>query len=195
MVTGVVISVILVVAIGITGFVLVSGSGGGHAGATGSTGLGGDLALAGAHSFNPLGHPPGQTENESTVGHLVDRDTATVWSTSEYAGRRFGNLKTGTGAFVMLTGSHTLHQLTVTSPSRQWIFSVYSASQPGADLASWGTPIGHPVTVTSDVTQVDLSSAKGSAILIWITDLGQPLAHPDVAGLPYRVDVAEMAVR
>jgi hypothetical protein len=195
MVTGVAISIVLVVAIAITGFVLASGSGGSHRAGTPGTASGGGLAVTAAHSFNPIGDPTSHLENEPLAGKVIDGNPATVWSTSEYAGQRFGNLKPGTGIALTLSGSHTLQQLTVTSPSRGWVFSVYVADQPGNNLAAWGQPVGHPTTVTSDVTQVDLGGAKGGAVLVWITDLGQPVAHADIAGLPYRVDIGELAVR
>ena len=199
MVAGIVVGLVLVLAIAAAGFALVSNAGGGNGSGGGSggasSGRGGDLAVAAAHSFNPLGDQSGHVENEQLAAKVTDGDTATYWSTSEYKTRKFGNLKTGTGIYLTLDASHTLHQLTVTSPSTGWTFSVYVADQQVNDLAGWGKPVAGPVTVANPVTQVDLNGTHGTDVLVWITDLGGQMSKPDLAAFPYRVDISELAVR
>jgi serine/threonine protein kinase len=188
---GIAIGVVLVVGIAITGFLLVNGHGSGGNGPSNSPAAG-DLTVSAVHSFNPYGSPT-KTENEQLVSQLADSNPSSVWSTFEYKTQHFGNLKPGTGVELVLSSAQTLHQLTVTSPSRGWVFSVYVANSPAADLAGWGQPLGAATTVENDVTQVDLKSVKGSAILVWITNLGQPNANAN--GFPYRVDIGELDVR
>jgi hypothetical protein len=197
MVAGIVVGLGLVIAIALAGFALVNNtsSGGGPGGASGGSGNGGAMTVSAAHSFNPLGDKVGRVENEQQVAKVIDGDTSTFWSTSEYKTRHFGNLKTGTGIYLTLDASHTVHQLSVTSPSTGWVFSVYVADQPATDLSGWGSPVAGPVTVANTVTQVDLNSSHGSNVLVWITDLGTQMSQPGLAGFPYRVDIAELAVR
>ncbi|GAC1589600.1 MAG: protein kinase family protein [Acidimicrobiales bacterium] len=190
---GIVVGLLLLVAVAVAAFVL-SGRGGTPVavGPTSSTvagtGRAGLLGIIGGHSFNPLSpDDPAKRENEGLVPRLYDGDPATTWSTAQYTTRNFGNLKTGTGVYVQLDQSHTLHQLTVTSPTRGWALSVYAAAEPGIDLNGWGRPVAAPVTVTTDVTQIDLGGAKGAAVLVWITQLGD--------SPPYHVEIGELALR
>ncbi|GAC1534547.1 MAG: hypothetical protein NVS3B12_15470 [Acidimicrobiales bacterium] len=190
---GIVVGLLLLVAVAVAAFVL-SGRGGTPiaVGPTSSTVVGtgraGLLGIVGGHSFNPLSpDDPTKRENEALVPRLYDGDPATTWSTAQYTTRNFGNLKTGTGVYVQLDHSHTLHQLTITSPTRGWALNVYAAAEPGTDLAAWGAPIAGPVTVTADVTQIDLAGAKGAAVLVWITQLGD--------SPPFHVEIGELALR
>jgi len=52
--------------------------------------------------------------------------------------------------------------------------------------------VASAVHVTGDVTAVDLKGASGAAVLVWITDLGAPLANPPQPATPYRVDIGEV---
>ena len=190
---GIVVGLLLLVAVAVAAFVL-SGRGGTPAvvGTTSSTvagtGRAGQLGIVAGHSFNPLSpDDPTKRENEALVSRLYDGDPATTWSTAQYTTRNFGNLKTGTGVYVQLDQSHALHQLTVTSPTRGWVLSVYTAAAPGTDLNGWGRPVAAPVTITTDVTQIDLGGAKGAAVLVWITQLGD--------SPPFHVEIGELALR
>jgi serine/threonine protein kinase len=186
-VAGVALGLLLAIAVGVAAFVLNSnGSSSGPPTPTTlePTGRGGDLAIASAISFNPLGTGP---ENAAELPDLYDGNPSTGWSTETYASQSFGNLKSGDGVAITLNAVHPLQQLTVISPSRGWTFSVYVAHQPAATLAGWGEPIGSPVTVEADVTQVPLNGASGGAVLIWITQLNN--------SAPFRVNIAELEVR
>jgi hypothetical protein len=190
---GIVVGALLLVGAAIAAFVLAGGGDKNVPSTGGGTtlpgvGRAGGIAIVGGHSFNPLSpDDPTKHENENLVPKLYDGDPATAWSTLQYTTRAFGNLKSGTGVYIQLDRSRTLHQLTVTSGVRGWAFRVYVAGQPAGDLAGWGNPAAGPITVTADVTQVDLHSAKGAAVLVWITQLG------DTA--PYHAEIGELAVR
>ncbi len=135
-----------------------------------------------------------KSENEQLVPNLYDGNPGTAWSTVGYESATFGNLKPGVGVYLTLDATHTLHTLQVTSASRGWTFSVYAAPQPAADLAGWGPPIGAPVTVNSQVTDVLLGGVKASAVLVWITNLGARNADPVDQQYPYSVSIEELAV-
>jgi hypothetical protein len=185
---GVVVGLLLVIAIGVAAFVLTSssgsGGGGGGSGQTTTPGQGSaNLAVTGAVSFNPLGSGP---EDTAAVANLYDGNPATVWSTETYATRRFGNLKAGDGVYLTLPAARAIHEVTVTSPSPGWVFSVYIAAQPASALAGWGQPVAGPTTVSSTDTTVQLRGAHGAAVLIWMTEL--------TAAPPFRVDIGEITL-
>ena len=62
-------------------------------------------------------------------------------------------------------------QLQITSPTRGWSASVYVASSPKAQLAQWGPPLASHVV--NGTTAFDLHGRAGTAVLVWITDLGR----------------------
>jgi hypothetical protein len=196
-VAGVAIGLLLVIAVGGAALLLSSngGSGGSSQPPVSSTAVAPPTAAAirivGGHSFDPMGD---LTENEPLVPNLYDGNPTTAWSTVGYESSTFGNLKTGVGVYVILNGVHAIHALQVTSSSRSWTFSVYAATQPAADLAGWGPPIGAPVTVTNQVTDVLLGGVKASAVLVWITNLGPPMANPPDPKYPYNVSIEELGV-
>jgi len=190
-VAGIVIGVLLAVAVAVAAFVLTAGdrSSGGPNGSpsaalTPGEGPGGSLAVAGGYSFNPLGTGP---EHSELVPNLFDGDPSTLWTTETYDSPQFGGLKSGTGVVLNLTGQHDLHQLTVTSPSRGWAFSVYVARQSATALTGWGQPVANVATVDADVTQVELGEVQAGSILVWITRLTD--------SPPYRVAIGEITVR
>jgi hypothetical protein len=196
-VAGVVVGLLLAIAVAVAAFVLF-----GRGGTTSPPGAGGPaqttvlpapkgapLAIVAAHSFDPFGD---RTEREDLVNNLRDGNPATLWSTERYKTAHFGGLKAGVGAVLLLDSSHALGQLTVNSPSRDWAFAVYVAATPSAALAGWGSPVVSDVRVTDQTTTVDLKGTVGAAVLVWITDLGPPLAHPPDPGTPYRVDIGEL---
>jgi hypothetical protein len=191
-IAGVAVGLLLALSVGVAAFVLNSAGGGGGppASPTGASvggsvvGRGGDLALNGAFSFNPLGTG---AEHADTLANLTDGNPSTTWTTFSYASRAFGGLKSGDGVYVSLDGVHPLQQLTVTSSTRGWVFSVYVARQPATSLGGWGRPAAPPVTVNADVTPVSLSGASGGAVLVWITQLGPTP--------PYQVSIGEITVR
>jgi eukaryotic-like serine/threonine-protein kinase len=199
-VAGVVVGLLLAAAVAVAAFVLFGRGGSPSSPVPGepasttvlATPSGTPLAIVGAHSFDPFGD---HTEMESMVGNVRDGDPATIWSTEEYKTAHFGGLKPGVGVILLLDSVRSVRQLTVTSPSREWTFDVYVAAQPAADLAGWGTSVVSGVTVVRDSTTVDLKTTSGAAVLVWITDLGPPLAHPPDPATPYRVDIGELQVR
>jgi len=189
---------LLVIAVGGAALLL---TGNGHSNGSSSTppGTDGDGAgdgrppcgSSGGHSFDPMGD---KTENEQLVPNLYDGNPSTAWSTVGYESATFGNLKSGVGVYLTLDAAHPLHALQVTSDSRGWTFSVYAAAQPSADLAGWGQPVGPPVTVTQQVTNVPLAGTKAAAVLVWITNLGPPSAHSPDTQFPYSVSIGELGI-
>jgi serine/threonine protein kinase len=121
-----------------------------------------------ARAFDP---PPGDgAEHNADLPKLTDGDPATLWSTEHYdAG--FSGLKQGVGFVLVLNGSQRLGHLQITSPTRGWSASVYVAPSPRSQLAQWGAPAASHVI--NGPTTFDLHGKSGSAVLVWITDLGR----------------------
>ena len=121
-----------------------------------------------AHAFDP---PPGDGhEHDADLPKLTDGDPATVWSTEHYE-TGFAGLKQGVGFTLVLPNAQKLGHLQIVSPTRGWSASVYVSSAAHAQLAQWGTPVvSHVVNGT---TTFDLHGHTGSAVLVWITDLGR----------------------
>jgi hypothetical protein len=121
-----------------------------------------------AHAFDP---PPGDGhEHDADLPKLLDGDPATLWTTEQYhAG--FAGLKEGVGFTLVLDSPQKLAHLQVLSPVRGWSASVYVSSSPHTQLAEWGAPVDSHVV--NGPTTFNLHGKTGTAVLVWITDLGR----------------------
>ena len=134
----------------------------------GTAGAPEQVALAAAHSFDPLGDGD---EHDDEAENVLDDDPATTWSTSRYRRADFGGLKPGAGIVVELGSASVVRRLEVQSPTPGWTAAVYVADSPRSSLEGWGSPVA---TIRSDreVTGVDLTAAApGKAVLLWLTSL------------------------
>ncbi len=120
------------------------------------------------HSFDPQGDG---AEADQLVGNAVDAQPSTSWHTETYNNRSFGNLKQGVGLTLDLGADHALGRIAVTSPTTGWAVAVYVADGLPRDLSGWGRPVATAAGIPGDAT-LDLGGAKGSSVLVWITDLG-----------------------
>jgi eukaryotic-like serine/threonine-protein kinase len=141
------------------------------------------VPVTGAHSFDPDGG--GSGENDRLAAAAIDGQATTGWRTETYESRAFGNLKKGVGLVLDLGSPTTINRVAISSPTKGWAVSAYVADGDPATLAGWG----QPVTGAQDIqgsTTLDLGGAKGSSVLLWITDLGN--------GPQNRVEISEVAV-
>ena len=122
-----------------------------------------------ANAFDPFGTGG---ENDSTVGLAVDGDPATAWETERYNTRTLGGLKPGVGVWFDLRESREIDELVVQSASPGWSGTVHVADRPGTAFEDWGEPVGNVSGAGADAHTVDLEGARGSYVLLWITDLG-----------------------
>ena len=130
------------------------------------------LALGGVRSFDPMGAGE-PTENEPEAPNAIDGDALTSWRTEEYTTRTFGNLKSGVGLVVDLSGPHRLGHITITSPTVGWAVEIHAINGQVPDsLSGWGTAIASAANIQGDVV-LSLQDATASSILLWITDLGE----------------------
>jgi hypothetical protein len=162
---------------------LIGSSGNPHsrAGAVALPGDNAQLALAAAHSFNPLGSG---LEHEEVVGNLIDGNPGTYWHTEHYDSPTFGNLKSGVGAYVALAHPGRPTRLVIASPDTGWRYQIYesaAASAPGS-LSAWG-PAVQTGTVTGTTTTVGLPGRSARYVLLWITYLGPGQSEVQVGEL------------
>ena len=128
------------------------------------------VSLVGAPTaFDP---PPGSThEHDQRLGAATDSDPATAWTTEQYDTRKFGGLKDGVGIVLHLRAVTALDRIELTSPTKGWSVQVFVAQSAGADLGSWGDAAATRDGIDGNVT-LSLHGARGAAVLVWITDLG-----------------------
>ena len=60
----------------------------------------------------------------------------------------------------------------VDTPTKDWSAQVFVADAPAADLAGWGQPV-RTVTDVSSSQKIALGDRHGSAVLLWLTNVGQ----------------------
>jgi eukaryotic-like serine/threonine-protein kinase len=165
-----VIIAVLAAVIIVAGLLLRSRNDGNGVGSAlgGGSAAGTPATITRAQAFDPFG---GDGEHDSEAPFVLDGDESTTWSTSGYNDRRFGT-KPGVGLVVVLDRSASLKDVKITSPTNDWSVEIYAADQPAAELAGWGTKAAAKQGLTPGTTSIDLGGAKGAAVLIWITDLG-----------------------
>ncbi|MEN3272157.1 MAG: eukaryotic-like serine/threonine-protein kinase [Actinomycetota bacterium] len=135
-----------------------------------STTAGHAVTLGGAAtSFDP---PPGSSdEHDSRLGAATDGNASTTWATEHYDTRRFGGLKDGVGIVLHLNAVTALDRIELTSPTKGWSVEVFVAQSAGSTLSSWGDPAASRDNIDGSTT-LALHGARGAAVLVWITDLG-----------------------
>jgi serine/threonine-protein kinase len=139
-------------------------------GNTGSSAAKRTLPIDHAQSFDP---PPGsEAEHDDQLQFLTDNDPSSVWTTETYSTSRFGGLKKGVGAVLVLTAPARLDELTIVTPSKGWSAEIYVADGPKQALADWGVPVASKSGIDAGTTTFALHGRQGGAVLIWITDLG-----------------------
>ncbi len=129
--------------------------------------------------FDPLGDG---AERPDRLGLAIDGDSDTFWTSESYDNRLLGNLKEGVGLVLVLDSEVTLRELSVTSPTQGWSATVFALTSPAAELAAWGAPLDGRVDIAGNTT-FDLRGVRGTAVLLWVTDLGngQPKARIEIA--------------
>jgi hypothetical protein len=81
--------------------------------------------------------------------------------------------------------SQRLGHLFIHSLSQGWSAGIYLADQTAPTLAGWGQPVAVASAIAGD-TVVDLGRRRGTAVLVWITDLGEGNAKVTIGELQLR---------
>ena len=129
------------------------------------------IALSGARSFDPSGSGE-PTENEAAARNAIDGDILTQWQTEDYATRSFGNLKSGVGLIVELSGRRSIDHLLISSPTIGWSVQIHTIDGTvPSSLVGWGAPVASARNIQGDV-DLAADGVMATSVLIWITDLG-----------------------
>jgi len=137
-----------------------------------------------AAAFDPFG---GDGEDDVDAFKAVDGDPATAWSTEGYVSRTFGT-KPGVGLAIALPANRSIRSITIDSPTNDWSVQVFVADGVKSSLDAWGSPVGQKSGIPAGKSTIDLKGAQGSAVLVWITDLG------DEGGNRIHVRIAEVSL-
>ena len=118
-------------------------------------------------------HLERDADDAANVGQAIDGNVNTAWQTDMYYGPNFAGLRHGLGLALTLSSPQVLHTLSVVSSTVGWSAQVFVAdSVPNPpSLPPWGTPLDSKQNINGSTT-FDLHGHKGSAVLLWLTDLG-----------------------
>ncbi len=146
----------------------------------------GPLPVASTVSYDPQGSGTAG-ENDSLAARATDGDEHTAWRTESYDQADFFGPKHGVGLVLTLAHRSKLDSIRVIGSTNGWSADVFVLDGP-ADPAGPGTstPTGRMIDVRSR-TSVDLGGAIGTTVVLWITNLGDP-----VDGGRHRVEISEV---
>jgi len=179
----------LIPVLAVVGLLLGAASGVGFATFITARNSGQTLDRAGALAYDPFGDD--NEENDELAKNAVDGDPDTSWRTSGYRERNFNGTKEGVGLIVRLRGSFDVSRIRVVSPSRGWSAKIYVAEGVPDDFSGWGEPVGSITQVSRTASTLTLDKKRGSAVLLWITELGPKAASQEFT----RVIVQEISPR
>ena len=91
--------------------------------------------------------------------------------TTEQYNSELSSLKQGVGLVLTLASPSSVSEVEVTTDTVGWAAQVYVADAPAPDLAGWGEPRATASALSGSHT-FDLDGADGSAVLVWLTDVG-----------------------
>ena len=181
-----VIGFLIVVAIALLGWTLVSGSTNDPLEPVTSSE---QATIVSSVAFDPEGTgAPG--EHNDRARFAIDRDTSTWWTTERYDARDLG-LKSGVGLVLTLDRVTDLDSITIrTTDSEGWSVQLHVATGVDADpdggINDFGVPVGGGTDLGESV-QLDLE-ARGDTVVVWITDLGR-------GATPIRLAISEITIR
>jgi eukaryotic-like serine/threonine-protein kinase len=133
------------------------------------------LALAGdPEAFDPEGDGD---ENDEDLPNILDGDPGTEWRTERYDARSLPPLKRGVGIVLPLAETAALGSLEIESPSQGWAAQIFVGDGTESELEDWDVLADAQTGIDGNAT-FDLRGFEGSAVLVWITDLGDGSVGP-----------------
>ena len=109
-------------------------------------------------------------EHPELAANADDGDPATAWTTEQY-NSELSALKQGVGLVLTLASPSSVSEVEVTTETAGWAAEIYVAASPAPDLGGWGEPRASATAVSGSHT-FDVDGADGSAVLVWLTDVG-----------------------
>ncbi len=139
-------------------------------------------------SFDPFGDDG--VEHPEAVGRATDGNPETFWYTQGYTTRTFGAIKSGVGLIVEYEDGKSISTIDLQTSNSGWSVVVYEADEVQSILENWGEPIGS-FSGLEPVAQLQVPQMTASAVLLWFTDLGEPIEAEEAAEL-IRLEVFEL---
>ncbi|MCP5029551.1 MAG: serine/threonine protein kinase [Actinomycetia bacterium] len=134
-------------------------------------------------------------EHPEQAAHAIDGDSATAWNTETYRGRpELGGLKAGVGLVIQLAEPAVASGIVIESSSSSWAASVHVIDgELPDDLDGWGPPVAEDLGLQQS-NEFPLPGTPTTAVLIWITHLGEPVDIDDDESdsQSFRVSITEV---
>ena len=127
-------------------------------------------------------------EHDEATDRVLDGNPDTFWYTESYDTRLFGGIKTGVGLVIEFEEPTRVEALRIRANNLDWSATLYEADRVESVLQNWGEPIERLDGLGSEV-EVDGPGVTTSALLLWITDLGE--GSPDENGR-VRLEITEL---
>ena len=150
------------------------------------------LDVAGVDTYDPQGRgEPG--ENDELAPDAVDGDATTAWATELYDTATFFGSKNGVGLSLRLEQPSEVTGARITGSTNGWSGQLYVlASEPDGEDIEALTPVAEFTDVRGPVeVELDGTAGPGSFVVLWITDLGEPVRDEDPS---HRVEITDVTV-
>lgn len=135
-------------------------------------------------AFDPDGSGP-EGEHDELAINAIDDDPASEWHTESYENQTMG-AKRGVGVIVELEATAPVGEVELLTDRDGWAVEIYVADDVPDSLGEWGPPA--VVATGLERHETLRPESRGSAVLVWITDLGS-------GGPPYRLALRNLAIR
>jgi serine/threonine protein kinase len=145
-----------------------------------------ELTIIDIVDFDPIGED--RSENPDRLALINDGDLADGWYTERYSSSDFGRLKEGVGLILTFGPPQQIDRIRVGSPSLGWSVQVYASENQAGTVDDWGEPIAALDDVRGAAV-LELEDVVAATMLVWITDLGDPLSTGG-----YRVTITDISV-
>lgn len=144
------------------------------------------LGIKATTSYDPQGSGTAG-ENDSLAERATDGDERTAWRTETYDQPDFFGDKHGVGLVVRLAERSRVDSLRIDGSTNGWSGQVFVLDGP-PDPTTPGSrkPNGTVANVRAQAS-VDLGGATGDTVLLWITNLGDPVERGG-----HRVEISEL---
>ncbi len=131
-----------------------------------------DPAVAALRSVDRVELGGDGSENDDQLALAYDGDSDTMWRSDTYASPPFGGLKPGIGVIVDLAGRAILDEIELETASEGWSATFYVGDDFSGPIETWGDPVAGGERYGDGRESFDLAGARGTQIMIWITDPG-----------------------
>ncbi|MEZ5376712.1 MAG: serine/threonine-protein kinase [Acidimicrobiales bacterium] len=152
-----------------------------------------EATVAGLSTIDPPAQGGDGEENDALLPLAIDGDRNTVWRSDRYNGPGFAGLKPGIGLLIDLGGTARVSQLDLETNGEGWAVEIYVGDDFSGPIDTWGEPIGGGSDLDGRES-FDFDSARGTQLLVWITEPGTSPDRNDDGIDDYRFELEEISV-